>query len=195
MAAPIRLRLDRIEELTEVQEWTGELALRLLPETNGPKVEVFHGSVIVSPHANMDHQSIMREIVYRLHAAARAVGYWAYPENNLLSGDDLFIPDFGVYRVSGAGRVSMDIADAVLLGEIVSPGNRRKDIIDRPKQYADAGVPWFLRVECHNRVPSLVLHELIDGAYRTVASATAGSTFVMREPFAFEIDPAVLLDE
>ena len=31
-----------------VQRWTAQLALELLPETNGPKVEVFGGSVIVS---------------------------------------------------------------------------------------------------------------------------------------------------
>lgn len=196
MAAPARTRqLHTIEDMAEVDEWTADLALRLLPETNGPRVEVFCGSVIVSPHANMDHQAVMREIVYRLHRAARDIGCWAYPENNLISGDDLFIPDFGVYRVSGAGKVAMEIADALLLGEIVSPGNRRKDIIDRPKQYAAAGVPWFMRVECRNRIPVIALHQLVEGEYQPVAAAAAGSAFVMREPFAFEIDPADLLDE
>ncbi|MEV0456020.1 Uma2 family endonuclease [Catellatospora methionotrophica] len=184
-----------IEEWSEVEQWTAELALRLLPETNGPTIEVFCGIVIVSPHANMDHQTIMREIVYRLHHAARGIGCWAYPESNLISGDDLFIPDFGVFRVSGSGKVAMNIADALLLGEIVLPGNRRKDIIDRPKQYAAAGVPWFMRVECRNRVPVLALHSLVDGEYRPVAAAAAGTRFVMREPFVFEIDPADLLDE
>lgn len=181
--------------MVEVDEWTAELALRLLPETNGPRFEVFRGSVIVSPHANMDHQAVMRELVYRLHRAAREIGCWAYPESNLISGEDLFIPDFGVYRVSGAGRVAMEIADALLLGEIVSPGNRRKDIIDRPKQYAAAGVPWFMRVESRNRVPVVALHQLVEGEYRPVSAAAAGTPFVMREPFAFEIDPAELLDE
>ncbi|MFD0596262.1 hypothetical protein ACFQZ4_31690 [Catellatospora coxensis] len=50
MAAPARARqLHTIEEWTEIEEWTADLALQLLPETNGRKIEVFRGSVIVSP--------------------------------------------------------------------------------------------------------------------------------------------------
>ncbi|MFC7244015.1 Uma2 family endonuclease [Catellatospora aurea] len=196
MAAPARARqLHTIEEWSEIEEWTADLALQLLPETNGRKIEVFRGSVIVSPHANVDHQTISAELVHALRRAAKVVGLFAYPEVNLISGDDLFIPDFGVFRVSGGGKVAMNITDALLLGEIVSPGNRRKDIIDRPKQYAAAGVPWFMRIECRNRVPVVALHSLVEGEYRPVAAAAAGTRFVMREPFAFEIDPVDLLDE
>ena len=122
-------------------------------------------------------------------------GLWAYPEINIVSGTDLFIPDIAVLRSSGAGRVAMGIADAVLLGEIVSSGNRRKDVIDRPREYAAAGVPFFLRVDLRNRVPALALYELVDGEYRPVAAAAAGTTFVMKEPFEFSIDPADLLDD
>lgn len=60
--------------------WTARLAVDLLPETNGPTVEVFRGSVIVTPHASIDHQTIERELSYLLHRAARKVGLWAYPE-------------------------------------------------------------------------------------------------------------------
>ncbi len=177
------------------EPWTAQLALDLLPETNGPKVEVLSGSVIVTPHAGIDHQSVERELPYVLHRAARKAGFWVYPEINVLSGDDLFIPDIAVLRKSGGGRTTVPIAEAVLLGEIVSPGNRRKDVIDRPREYAAVGVPFFLRVDLRNRVPTMALFELIDGEYRPLAAAAAGSTFVMREPFDFSIDPAELLDE
>ncbi|MFG3688815.1 Uma2 family endonuclease [Micromonospora sp. NPDC047740] len=120
---------------------------------------------------------------------------WLYHEVNIVSGDDLFIPDIAVLRSSGRGQVAMDIAEAVLLGEIVSPGNRRKDVIDRPREYAVAGVPFFLRVDLRNRVPAMALYELIDGEYRPLAAAAAGSTFSMRQPFEFSVDPADLLDE
>ncbi|SDY53563.1 Endonuclease, Uma2 family (restriction endonuclease fold) [Micromonospora pattaloongensis] len=175
--------------------WTAKLALDLLPETNGPKVEVFSGSVIVTPHAGIDHQSVERELPYLLHRAARRAGFWAYPEINVISGDDLFIPDLAVLRVSGGGKPAVPISDAVLLGEIVSPGNRRKDVIDRPREYAAAGVPFFLRVDLRNRVPALALYELVEGGYRPISAAAAGSTFVMTEPFKFSIDPAELLDD
>ncbi|MFI7214646.1 Uma2 family endonuclease [Micromonospora maritima] len=177
------------------EPWTAQLALDLLPETNGPKVEVLSGSVIVTPHAGIDHQSVERELPYLLHRAARRAGLWVYPEINLVCGKDMFIPDIAVLRSSGGGRSAVDIGEAVLLGEIVSPGNRRKDVIDRPREYAAAGVPYFLRVDLRNRVPALALYELVDGEYRPLSAAAAGTTFVMRQPFEFAIDPADLLDE
>ncbi|MET7833967.1 Endonuclease, Uma2 family (restriction endonuclease fold) [Micromonospora sediminicola] len=177
------------------EPWTAQLALDLLPETNGPKVEVLSGSVIVTPHAGIDHQSVERELPYLLHRAARREGLWVYPEINLVCGKDMFIPDIAVLRSSGGGRSAVDIGEAVLLGEIVSPGNRRKDVIDRPREYAAAGVPYFLRVDLRNRVPALALYELVDGEYRPLSAAAAGTTFVMRQPFDFSVDPADLLDE
>ena len=133
---------------------------------------------------------------YLLKQAARRAGLWVYPEINMVSGKDLFIPDIAVLRSlrAAAGR-PMDIGQAVLLGEIVSPGNRRKDVIDRPREYAAAGVPFFLRVDLRNRVPTMALFELIEGEYTAGGAAAAGSRFAMMEPFAFAIDPADLLDE
>ncbi|HYN93872.1 MAG TPA: Uma2 family endonuclease [Pilimelia sp.] len=177
------------------EPWTADLALELLPEDNGLRVEVFHGSVIVTPHAGIDHMAIERDLVYLLHRAARPVGLWALPEINITRGKDLFIPDIAVLRQSGAGQVSVPMSDAVLLGEIVSPRSRRKDVIDYPKEYAAAGVPFFLRIDFRNRVPSLVLHQLIDEEYQPVVAAAAGTTFEMKEPFPFTIDPGELLDE
>ncbi|MEV4661492.1 Uma2 family endonuclease [Micromonospora echinofusca] len=177
------------------EPWTAQLALDLLPETNGPKVEVLSGSVIVTPHAGIDHQSVERELPYLLHRAARQAGLWVYPEINVVSGKDLFTPDVTVLRASGGGRPAVEIGQVVLLGEIVSPSNRRKDVIDRPREYAAAGVPFFLRVDLRNRVPTMALFKLTEGEYTPLSAAAAGSTFTMSEPFAFAVDPADLLDE
>lgn len=177
------------------QPWTAQLALDLLPDNNGPKVEVFRGSVVVTPHAVFDHQEIELELAHLMKRAARRAGLWLYHEVNIVSGDDLFIPDIVVLRSSGAGKVSVNIAEAVLLGEIVSAGNRRKDVIDRPREYAAAGVPWYMRIDFRNRVPAIALFTLEDGEYRPTVTAAAGTTFVMKEPFEFEIDPADLVEE
>ncbi|MGR6317858.1 Uma2 family endonuclease [Micromonospora soli] len=77
----------------------------------------------------------------------------------------------------------------------MSPGNRRKDVIDRPREYAAADVPFFLRVDLRNRVAALALYELVEGEYRPLSAAAAGPTFVMKQPFEFSVDPAELLDE
>jgi len=192
MAAPAREpSFDILGTLN--RPWTAQLALDLLPENNGPKIEVVRGSVVLTPHAGYDHQDIELELCYRLKQAARRVGLWAYHEVNIVSGDDLFIPDIAVLRRSGGGKKKMPIAEALLLGEIVSSGNRRKDLIDRPREYAAVGVPYFLRVEFRSRVPGLVLHELVEGEYRPVVVAAAGGSFSMKEPFEFSVDPAALL--
>jgi Uma2 family endonuclease len=177
------------------EPWTADMAMDLLPENNGPKVEVFRGSIVVSPHTGYDHQDIEVELAYRMKQAARRAGLWGYGEVIVVRGDDLFIPDIVVLRRSGAGKAKMPISDAVLLGEIVSPQKRRKDIIDRPREYAAAGVPWYLRADFRNRVPAMVLHRLIDGEYKPVVVAAAGSLFEMTEPFEFAIDPADLLED
>src|SRR5438874_2587604 len=101
--------------LTPVDRWTGELAMKLLPQSNGPKVEVFRGSVIVSPHAGVDHQIVAGQLFIRLYPAARKAGFWAYQEVNVLSGDELYIPDLSVLRSSGARQAAVDIANAVML--------------------------------------------------------------------------------
>jgi Uma2 family endonuclease len=183
------------DALRYVDHWTADLALKLLPETNRPRVEVFRGSVVVSPHASVDHQIVAMNLGAALKPPARAAGLWLYPEVNVRSGDDLFIPDLCVLRRSGAGRIVVDIQDAVLLVEIVSASNRRKDLIDRPRTYAEAAVPWFIRVEVRRQIPEIVLFELIEGAYRPIVTAAGDTRFSMTEPFEFSIDPAELLDD
>ena len=63
------------------EPWTAQLALDLLPETNGPKVEVLSGSVIVTPHAGIDHQTVGAGARLRAQAgrAARKAGSVALP--------------------------------------------------------------------------------------------------------------------
>jgi hypothetical protein len=184
------VRLPRLDA-----PWTADVALELLPETNGPHVEIFHGSMVVSPHASVDHQIITANLRAMLRPATRAVGLFVYQEINIRSMDDLFIPDVAVMRRSGAGQKSMDIADAVMLVEIVSDSNRKKDVIERPPVYAEAGVPWFMRVEFRGRVPGIMLFELVDREYKPLLGTAGGTPFVMDEPFSFTIDPADLLDE
>ncbi|WFE44454.1 Uma2 family endonuclease [Verrucosispora sp. WMMD1129] len=170
--------------------WTASAAFDVLPENNGPRIEVSRGCVVVTAGGGVDRRTVQRELGYRLRRAARPAGLWAYHSVNLVSGDDLFIPDLAVLRSPGGGRRAMTIRVAVLLGEITASG-----VIDRPREYAAAGVPFFLRVDLRNRVPTIALLELVDGEYRPLAAAAAGTTFVMNRPFDFSVDPADLLDD
>lgn len=172
------------------QPWTAGDALELLPENTGPRIEVIRGCVLVTPGGSVDRRAVQLALGHRIRTAARVAGWWAYASVSAVSGDDLFVPDLVVLRGSGGGRRAVDTAAAVLLGEIAPTG-----LVDRPREYAAAGVPFFLRVDLRNRVPALALYELVDGEYRPLAAAAAGATFVMRQPFEFSVDPAELLDE
>jgi hypothetical protein len=174
--------------------WTAQRALSELPETSGMTIEVFDGSLVVSPRPSTRHQAALRELTYLLHQAARAAGYAAYPEINVVCGEDLTIPDIAVIRQPDEERIWVPADDVVLAVEIMSDGTKRKDRFTHPDIYAREKVKYFMRVEFRKNVPVIFLHELADEGYRPVVAAPAGTTFTMREPFAFEIDPARLVD-
>jgi hypothetical protein len=68
-------------------------------------------------------------------------------------------------------------------------------LIDRPREYAAAGVPFFMRADFRDRIPALSLHELVEGEYRPFVVAAAAAMFSTTKPFPFEVDPAGLVDE
>ncbi|MGV9976230.1 Uma2 family endonuclease [Micromonospora wenchangensis] len=177
------------------EAWTARRALDLVPPHNGPRVEVLRGSVVISPDGDYDQRTAQRELMYLISRACRPHGWWAGWSVNLTAQDDLLVPHLAVLRQPGRGRRAMPVAAAVLLGEIGPSQVAGPGVIDRPREYAAAGVPFFLRVDLRNRVPTLALYELADGEYRPTAAAAAGTTFVMTQPFAFSVDPAELLDE
>jgi Uma2 family endonuclease len=81
-----------------------------------------------------------------------------------------------------------------LVAEIVSHGNRRRDYHEKPRIYAAAGIPTFLRIELIGANPPYVeVLSLRDGAYVRVAHADAGQIVKLAEPFPVEFDPARLL--
>lgn len=174
--------------------WTAQRALTELPETTGMTIEVLDGSLVVSPRPSTRHQAALRELSYPLNQAARRVGLAVYPEIDLVCGEDLIVPDVTVIPRPDEDQAWVSAADAVLVVDVMSAGTERKDRIVHPQVYAREKIRHYLRVEFRGEAPVLFLHELVDGEYRPVVVAPAGTPFVMREPFDFTIDPAQLLE-
>jgi hypothetical protein len=81
-----------------------------------------------------------------------------------------------------------------LVAEIVSPGSHRRDHHDKPRIYAEVGIPTFLRVALTGAgSPYVEVLSLHDEAYTLVAKANAGQTLELAEPFPVAFDPACLL--
>jgi Uma2 family endonuclease len=174
--------------------WTAQRALKELPETSGMTIEVLDGRLVVSPRPSTRHQGALRELLFALHPAAKRAGLAAYPEINLVCDEDLTSPDLTVIRPTKDERVWVPASEAVMVVEIMSTGSKRKDRHTHPEVYAREKIRYYMRVEFRKGVPVIFLHELVDGEYRPVVVAPAGTTFTMREPFDFAIDPAVLAD-
>ncbi|MGZ8744769.1 MAG: Uma2 family endonuclease [Nocardioides sp.] len=76
-----------------------------------------------------------------------------------------------------------------MLVEVTSPGNFRQDRIVKHRDYAAAGVPFYLRVDLEkgHEVLEATLFELVDGSYREAARSVNG---MLRSspPWPFEVD-------
>jgi len=172
--------------------WTAQRALAELPETPEMIVEVFAGSLLVSPRPSRRHQRALRELAYLLNRSARASGFEALPEINLVVQDELASPDILVVTDPGGVGVWTGIERALLAVEIMSPSDRQPRRVLHHGLYAAGGIPWFLKVEFADQGPTMTLCRLVAGQYEPVVTAAAGEPFTMTEPFAFSIDPADL---
>ena len=98
------------------------------------------------------------------------------------------IPDVVIAR-SGIDAVTFDAVDVLLIGEVTSPGNFRYDRIVKHRDYATAGIRFYLRVDLENGKEAVeaTLFELVDGEYREAARSVDG---VLRTsaPWPFEAD-------
>ncbi|GAA2811839.1 Uma2 family endonuclease [Saccharopolyspora taberi] len=200
MAAPAFDPTARFDPLIDLDGlWTPELADRYLPIPGMPpaKYECLDGKLIVSPYEGTANAYAADELRYRMREPARTLGGAAYTTINVQLGQQRWIePDFVVLNSPGRGRVWVPADRVLLVGECVSPSSRRNDRIDKPALCAQAGIPFFMRVEisyARQRVEAELLR-LEDGAYRDHAKALDGQRFETEEPFPLAFDPAELLE-
>jgi hypothetical protein len=85
--------------------------------------------------------------------------------------------------------------DKVLMPiEFVSTSSRRRDRINKPTMCAEAGVPYFMRVEIEDYSAHVELLRLDGDKYVVHAQALSGQRFETELPFPISFDPAVLLE-
>ncbi|APU12812.1 MULTISPECIES: Uma2 family endonuclease [Actinoalloteichus] len=148
-------------------DWEG-----LEHDPEGPRIELIGGRLHVTPAPALSHQAFSDEIRRLVDDAL-----WEHDRPDLMVISAIgvrlapgmgFIPDLAVIRAPQDGATKVVASDVSLVVEIVSPRTRRQDRMSKPAAYAEAGVPYYWRVEpTVGEPPTVVCGELVDGGYVT----------------------------
>ncbi|MGH3738540.1 MAG: Uma2 family endonuclease [Micromonosporaceae bacterium] len=172
------------------EPWTEE-AYFALGETRD-RIELFDGSLIVTPAPSGRHQYASHRLANSLEDAAEAAGLDVVEAVNVrLATGRVFIPD--LVLVPDLDRSTFEASEVPLICEIVSPSNAGHDRVLKFHLYAEAGIPWYLLVEPDGDTFALTLYRLDGRDYVPHTVAKGGQPLTMTEPIAVTIDPARLL--
>jgi Uma2 family endonuclease len=171
--------------------WAEEeyLALGETPE----RVELFDGSLHVTPAPTPRHQYISAELLVALRPASRAVGLSTLEAVNVrLKAGRIPIPDLVVVNDDiDLDELVIDAPAVRLVCEIISPRNAAADKVTKMHYYAAAGIPWYLLVE--QETAALHLYRL-DGDHYVEHSVTQpGQVLHLTDPVTVDIRPEDLL--
>ncbi|MFE9651440.1 Uma2 family endonuclease [Micromonospora sp. NPDC006431] len=161
--------------------WTVD-DLQDLPE-DGQDYEIFDGSLLVSPHADVFHGAVANRLRRLLDRQAPA---------GLLVGQDIgvsakrssyFVPDLFVAREDALDRggAALDPADVLLVVEVISPNNAGRDLVLKRHEYAAAGIPRYWLVEPWKQTLTVLAH--VGGGYREGAVLGAAEVLRTDQPF------------
>lgn len=134
--------------------------LHALPD-DGPRYELIDGSIIVSPSATIDHNTIARWIANALDESNPGSRYIVGSDQSATVDDhNEPRPDVVVAHVSVLRETPFPITDLVLAVEVVSPHSVLRDTETKRALYARAGVPSYWIVVPEEHSPTIALAEL-----------------------------------
>lgn len=155
------------------QPFTLEYVAELSAADPEHRYELSRGTLTIMPPADDDHNAIVTELIVWLMTGRFTAREVLANSGIRTSRDDGGIgrsPDVMV-RVpprEGAPRaVWLDPEDVLLVVEVVSSGSEDLDRIIKPREYAEAGVPWFWRVE-RDGEPTVLIHRINGDTYDLV---------------------------
>lgn len=166
----------------------------------GHRVELIGGRLEAVPVPGMAHQIFRDEFLFFLRRALRsgrgdllaitAVGV------SVVEGMG-FIPDVVVVPLQRDGAVKVCAADLRLVIEVVSPRTREHDRMVKPAAYAQAGVPFYWRVEpIPGAPPAVFCFQLSAGHYAESAVVESGRPATVKAaPVDVDLDVDVLYEQ
>jgi Uma2 family endonuclease len=159
-----------------------------LPESNQPG-ELWDGELIMSPTPSFNHQKVVFRFQRALHdwVAARKLGeVVAAPIDMVLSPHRAMQPD-----VIFIARDRLDIIQRVVMGpadlvtEVISPGGRNRDRIEKRDLYEQHGVKEYWIVDPEAETVDVL--ELVQGQYELAMRRAPGEIATSRLLTGFEV--------
>jgi Uma2 family endonuclease len=149
-----------------------------LPD-DAPRVELLDGVMLVVPSPAADHQDIGNLLWVWLRANAPAQFRALTTVGIRLDARNSREPDVLLLRRPIDDNHYFAPDQVVIAVEVVSRGTRKRDRLQKPAEYADAGIPYYWRVE-QNPV-HVYAYGLRDGAYALLADSD--TMLKLDEPF------------
>lgn len=151
------------------------------------RIELFDGSLHMSPRPTTTHQHLLVELCVALRLPAREAGLRVLPDSNVrLKPDRIVNPDL-VITTDMERKLVLDADSVLLTCEITSHSNAATDKVLKMHYYAAAGIPWYILVE--QDTATIHLYELVADTYVEAASARPGESLRLNAPVIVSIDP------
>ncbi|MEH0845326.1 Uma2 family endonuclease [Micromonospora sp. CPCC 205711] len=170
--------------------WTEEEYLAL--GATQQRVELFDGSLHVTPALTPRHQRISRKLGNILEASAETAGVELLEAVNVrLRPGRVPVPDLVITAPVDLDELMIEAADVLLICEIISPSNAATDKVLKMHYYAAAGIEWYLLVE--QETGTLRLYRRRGRNYAEQSTTKRGETLELTEPVRATIRPEDLV--
>jgi Uma2 family endonuclease len=177
------------------QQWRGPWTIDDLADTpdNGNRYEIFDGSLLVSPPPAIPHASAVVKICRLLDA--QPPEHLVAVENLgvlIRGGRSLLVPDLTLIRAEALERAAAALRapDALLVIEVLSPGNAGRDLVIKRHEYAAGGIPQYWIVDKNERILTVLTRPEQGKGYLDATVVKAGERFETDDPFPISLDPA-----
>jgi Uma2 family endonuclease len=164
--------------------------------------ELVEGRLLMSPSPVPDHNYAAAEVRDQLRSQLPS-GIEAIPDmdvdlqlappdapGTVRRPDLIVVPRDARLRVRHEGGV-IRASEVLVIVEVLSPGSKRTDHIEKRSEYADAGIPHYWIVDIEPPVSLLACH--LAGEFGYADGGAVTGTFTTSAPFPVEIDLDALL--
>lgn len=171
-----------------IKQRTGDYLIEdvlLLPD-DAPRVELRDGVILVVPSPTVGHQKIGNRLYIWLERHAPDGFEGSTAVGVALGFRDTLEPDVLLLRQPVENdRHYLLPEQVVVVVEVVSKSTKRRDRLEKPAEYAAAGIAHFWRIE--QDPLHLFAYDLVDGQYVLVADAGVEDELVLSAPFEIRL--------